>query len=328
MACCRGQNIIRGRESRYDLGVTCRFWIAAALCAPLAFAADAPARPRITGVAHIALFVHDVEKARAYYKDFLGFGEPFDLKNPDGSLSMTFIKVNDRQYIELSPERQPASDRLNHISIETDNAEAMRVYLASKGIKVPAQTPKGRTRNSNFTIKDPMGHGVEIVQYEPDGWSMREKGKFLPDTRIAKRMSHVGIIVTDLDAEMKFYTEVLGFSETWRGSRDGKLLSWVNLKVPDGDDYIELMLQPEMPAPTARGTAHHICLEVPDVAKAVEVLEARPARKDYTRKIEVKTGVNRKRQSNLYDPDGTRTEIMEPRTVDGVPAPSSTAPWK
>ncbi len=42
--------------------------------------------------------------------------------------------------------------------------------------------------------------------------------------------------------------------------------------------------------------------------------------------MEIATGVNRKRQLNLWDPDGTRVEIMEPRTVDGVPAPSSTAP--
>ena len=82
-----------------------------------------------------------------------------------------------------------------------------------------------------------------------------------------------------------------------------------------------------MPAPTARGTAHHICLEVPDIDKAVAFLEAKPARKDYTRQLEIRTGINRKRQCNLYDPDGTRSELMEPKTVDGVPTPSSTAPW-
>ena len=55
---------------------------------------------------------------------------------------------------------------------------------------------------------------------------------------------HVGIIVTKLDPEMKFYKEVLGFTETWRGSSNGTQLSWINLKVPDGDDYIESMLYP------------------------------------------------------------------------------------
>ena len=288
--------------------------------------AEEPARPRILGVAHIALFAKDFEKSRAFYRDFLGFEEPYSLKSPDGSPSMTFFKVNDRQYIELSPEKTPNSDRLNHISIETDNAEAMRVYLASKGIKVPDKTPKGRIGNSNFTIKDPEGHGVEIVQYEPDSWTVREHGKHMGDERISKRIMHVGIIVTNLDAENRFYESILGFREIWRGSKSGTELSWTNLAVPDGDDYIELMLYKNAPPPTQRGPAHHLCLEVPDAAATVAALNAKPYRKEYAKPLEIRTGTNRKRQVNIFDPDGTRTEVMEPKTVDGKPAPSSNAP--
>ncbi|MBI3207746.1 MAG: VOC family protein [Candidatus Solibacter usitatus] len=288
--------------------------------------AQQPKRPRITGVAHIALFVHDVDQARQFYKGLLGYGEPFLLNNPDGKLSLTFIKVNDRQYIELFPEREAGTDRLNHISIETDDAEAMRVYLASKGVAVPAKVGKGRIGNSNFNVKDPDGHTVEIVQYEPTGWSVREKGKFMTQDRLSTRMMHLGILVGSLDRANSFYRDILGFQEFWRGSRDEKQLSWVNMKVPDGDDYIEFMLYDTLPEPNRRGTAHHICLEVPDMAKALAAVEAKPARKGYTRPLEIRTGINRKRQMNLYDPDGTRVELMEPRTVDGVPTPPSKAP--
>jgi lactoylglutathione lyase len=41
---------------------------------------------------------------------------------------------------------------------------------------------------------------------------------------------------------------------------------------------------------------------------------------------EMKTGINHKRQINYYDGDGTRIEIMEPKTVDGLPVPPSAAP--
>ena len=244
---------------------TIAIFIWASIGGSLAAAADAPSRPHITGVAHIALYVHDIEKSRQFYKDFLGFDEPFLLNKPDGGLSLTFIKVNERQYIELFPEIEPGTDRLNHISIETDNAEAMRAYLGAHGIKVPDEVKKGRIKNSNFNVKDPDGHTVEIVQYEPDGWSAREKGKYMPPNRVSQRMMHVGILVGALEPAMKFYGGILGFQEIWRGSRDGKQLNWVNMKVPDGDSYIEFMLYDKVPAPTARGTAHHICLEVPDI---------------------------------------------------------------
>jgi catechol 2,3-dioxygenase-like lactoylglutathione lyase family enzyme len=298
-----------------------------ALCAlaGVCGAQDTP-RPKILGVAHIAVYAADYEKSRVFYHDFLGFEEPYSLSNANGTPSLTFFKINERQYIELFPEAKPQTDRLNHISIQTDDAEALRKYLASRGVTVPRVVGKGRIGNSNFNIKDPDGHTVEVVQYEPDGWTVRETGKHMTDARISTHMMHVGIIVTDLDAAMKFYSDILGFKEIWRGSSSGTVLSWVNLKVPDGEDYLEFMLEKEAPPPERRGTAHHLCLEVPDVVAAIAKLDANPYRKQYTRPITFKTGVNGKRQANLYDPDGTRIEIMEPVTVSGKPTPSSTAP--
>src|SRR5438034_11635866 len=109
------------------------------------FAADAPVRPPITAVSHIALYVHDIEKSRAFYKDFLGFAEPYSLPNADGSVHLTWIKINDQQTIELFPETEPkTNDRLYHIAVETTDATAMRDYLAGRGVKVPDKVGKGK----------------------------------------------------------------------------------------------------------------------------------------------------------------------------------------
>jgi lactoylglutathione lyase len=283
-------------------------------------------RPHITGVSHIALFVHDVEKSRAFYKDFLGFAEPYSLTNADGSLHLTFIKINDRQSIEIFPEKASGTDRLNHIALETDDAEAMRSYLVSRGVKAPEKVGKGRIGNLNFNVTDPDGHTVEIVQYAPDSWTVREKGKFMPETRISTRMTHVGVLVGDLQAALDFYCGILGGVETWRGANNPDNLSWVNVKVPDGKDYVEFMLYSELPPPDKRGKQHHLCLEVENVDKTKALLEQRAAHAGYTRSLDIATGINRKRQLNLWDPDGTRVELMEPRTLDGALAQSSTLP--
>ena len=304
-----------------------RLWIAigVVLLGTTVATAEDLKRPRITGVAHIATYAHDVDKTLAFYHDFLGYNESFRLKRA-GDQYLVFVKINDRQFIEVFPEKEAGTDRLNHIALEVEDAAAMRAYLASRGVKVPEKVPVGRIGNANFNIIDPDGHTVEIVQYLPDGKSMLDRGKNLPDARISPRMMHVGIAVGALDKALAFYGDILGFRETWRGSSSGKQLNWVNLKVPDGDDYVEFMLTKEPPTLSRLGTLHHLCLEVPDIAAARATLEARPARKDYSRELEVKTGVNRKRQLNLYDPDGTRIELMEPNTVDGTPTPSSSAP--
>jgi catechol 2,3-dioxygenase-like lactoylglutathione lyase family enzyme/lysophospholipase L1-like esterase len=282
-------------------------------------------RPHLVGLSHAAFLVHDVEKARAFYKSFLGFDEPFSLTKTDGSLDLTYIKINDRQSIELFTERAETSGRLYQIAFEVDDAEAMRAYLASQGIKTPEKVNKGRIGNLNFSVKDPDGHTVEFVQYLPEGWTLRDAGKHLSADPLSSHLKHVGFIVDSLDRTMRFYRDILGCQETWRGNAPGQLLQWVNLKVPDGDDYIELMLYTDQPSAMRLGSMNHISLEVPDVTKTAATLAARPWNKEYGRPLTVRTGINRKRQLNVFDPDSTRTEFMEPKTVDGLLVPSSTA---
>ena len=78
--------------------------------------------------------------------------------------------------------------------------------------------------------------------------------------------------------------------------------------------------------PDTYGSSNHVALEVPDLADAVVALQSRPAFKAYSKAITPHTGVHGKRQANLFDPDGTRVELMELTTVDGKPVHSSTAP--
>jgi catechol 2,3-dioxygenase-like lactoylglutathione lyase family enzyme len=285
------------------------------------------ARPKILGVAHLAVFVSDLPKARAFYEDLLGFEESFTLPKPDGSVDIAFVKINDRQWIELFNRPSAGEGQLNHIAVYTDDADRMRDYLAAQGVAVPEKVGKGRTGNKNFMVKDPDGHNVEIVEYQPDSWTAKDAGRHMPQTRLSEHAIHVGILVGNLDAATKFYNGILGFQEFWRGSAaTSKTLSWVNMRVPDGTDYVELMLYDQIPAPDRRGSAHHLCLVVPDADEALAALNARPSRASYTRPAEIRTGINRKRQVNLFDPDGTRVELMEPDTIDGKPAPSSTLP--
>jgi lactoylglutathione lyase len=312
--------------------------VLASLAIAASLAAQQPVeRPKVLGVAHMAIYVKDLAKTRQFYEDFLGFGEPFTLPGKSGEpgVRIAFIKVNDRQYIEIFNEADRGEGRLNHVSVYTDDADRMRDYLLAHGIEpmgnaAKGAVPKGQTGNKNFNVKDPDGHIVEIVEYQPDSWTARHAGKDMPPTRISESIMHVGFLVGDLEKSTRFYAGILGFAETWRGGSSADMLSWVNMRVPDGRDYVEFMLYNKLPAPDGRGTKNHISLMVPDAGKALAELQRRAARGLYTppegKEMAIQTGVNRKRQINLYDPDGTRIELMEPDTIDGKPAPSSAAP--
>ena len=284
------------------------------------------ARPRIVGVPHIAFRVHDIGASRHFYKDFLGYAEPFDINGPDGKLIMAFIKINDRQYVELQVENSPNEPRFLHLALETDNAEALRQYVKSKGYKVSDKpASRGRIRNTATGLDDPDGNHIDVTQYEPDSKTIEDVGKDLPDNRISTHMLHVGFYVSKPET-VRYYSDVLGFREFWRGSVDGKSASYSNLFAPEGSDYVEFILGQPPDTKERKGTVYHLALEVPDMDKALAKLNANPARRDYKQPIEVRVGRNHRKQCNLFDPDGNRVELMEDHTVDGLPSPMFTEP--
>ncbi len=280
------------------------------LISGLCYAAP-PERPKIVGVAHIGLRTDNLAAARDFYGRYLGFQEPFTLDKTTGGLLLTYFKVNDHQYIEVFPElKSDTEDRLSHIALETTDARQLRDYLASRGVKVPDALKIGIDGNLSFMVKDPDGHNVEMVQYMPGSLHSRNFGKFLPDTRISDRIIHVGITVQDRAAADQFYKDILGCQETWHGGMTDDRTDWVDMRVPDGTDWVEYMLNVHNPTPKTLGVMHHLALGVPSVAVGNKTLIERGPKPEPP-----KIGRDGKWQLNLYDPNLTRTELMEPKPV-------------
>ena len=276
-----------------------------------AAAEPATARPPILGIAHIGLWTSNLEAAREFYGHTLGFQEPFTVDKPTGGLLLTYFKVNDHQYIEIFPGLAgPNADRLSHIAFETTDAGALRSYLASHGIVVPNTLKPGQDGNLSFMVKDPDGHSVEFVQYLPGSLHRRNFGQFLPNSRVSQRLIHVGVTVRDRSAADRFYRDVLGFHVMWYGGMTDDRTDWVDMRVPDGSDWLEYMLNVRNPSPRTLGVMHHLALGVPDIHSVYKSIVDRGYKADQPR-----IGRDGKWQLNLYDPDLTRAELMEPRPV-------------
>ena len=288
-------------------------------------------RPRLLGVARLTIRVSDIELATGFYRDLLGFQD-------GGRIGKSRrFRINERQTVELLPGLDPAQDRLISVSLQTDRVEGMRRYLAARGWKAPATSSVNQWGERVIQVADPEGRWLEFIELpapqrvkvaaSPSQVTPRATTGARP-RQISQRIMHAGIIVTRVPPALDFYNGQLGLREFWRGSgRDSKFLSWINMRLPESEDYLELMLYGEDPPGDRRGSAHHLCLEVPDIEAARTALESNPGFGSYKRPIEIRVGVNRRRQLNLFDPDGTRSELMEPRTIDGVPPVSSTNPY-
>jgi catechol 2,3-dioxygenase-like lactoylglutathione lyase family enzyme len=265
-----------------------------------------PARPPVFGISHVAIQVSDLGKARAFYGELLGFAE----KAPRLEHAAIFL-VNGRQRLIVRDGLPPSRDeRFLGLAFETELA-TMRTRLAERRITVSAPRDDAEAGGTRIDVADPDGHPLVFVEHK--------EANEIPasaDRRISRRILHAGLTVKDAAAADTFYKDALGFSETWRGGRPEGAINWINMRVPDGTDYLEYMLFPAAPPDRRQlGSAHHVALLVQDIQQALETVRARTRPDDPNHRATPQIGVNRRWQLNVFDPDGTRVEFMEPWTV-------------
>lgn len=282
--------------------------ILASLAAAAVLSAAQPAtRPAIAGIAHAAIQTSDLAKARAFYGGLLGYPEV----TPRRPHTAVFI-VNDRQRL-IVRDGLPADrdERFLDLAFEA-NVSAMRDWLMAHGTPASEAAADPDAGGRRIDTKDPDGHPVQFVELAPGVRGATAS----PDRRLSRRILHAGLTIKDGAAADRFYKEILGFSETWRGGRPEGTINWINMRVPDGTDYIEYMLYPAAPPNRNQlGSAHHVALLVTDIQQALETVRARTAPDDRNHRANPSIGVNNRWQLNLFDPDGTRVELMEPWTV-------------
>jgi len=272
--------------------------LACSRAAPLV-AQDQPARPPITGIAHIRIYASNLHKSVDFYSQVLGTAA----RNGGciGLLRPCFI-INDHQQILLSEAPlTPPANRLAEIAFATPNLARLRDYLLAHNMAAGPIT-RDISADSHFTLHDPEGNAITFVQLHP-------RSVFTaPPEQISTRVIHAGFIVKDRAAEDRFYKDILGFRIYWHGGMKEGEDHWIDMQVPDGTDWVEYMLNVSPNADHRTiGVMDHFALGVPDIKAAKQQVQ----KNGWKPGEEPKIGRDGKWQLNLYDPDDTRVEMME-----------------
>jgi catechol 2,3-dioxygenase-like lactoylglutathione lyase family enzyme len=198
------------------------------IAATLALALTRPASPqaaeafpqiKLAGIAHVAIRVHDLAASIAFYQS-LGYEQAFDLRR-DNVPYESFLKINDRQFIELYPvtakDPEPA---FLHLCFEGDDLQSIHDDYAAHGL-TPTDVRKAGAGNLLFTMKgppQPIGPGgtdvpqnIEYTQYQPGSLHSNDFGKHLGSDRVADRMLGVLLGFRDKASAIEFYLNQLTF---------------------------------------------------------------------------------------------------------------------
>jgi catechol 2,3-dioxygenase-like lactoylglutathione lyase family enzyme len=265
-------------------------------------------RPPITGIAKVSVYATDLAKSKQFYETFLGFPQ-IASTSPAGPME---FRVSSKQSIQVEPAPHGTSDFLSYIAFATSDIDSMQRYLTSQKVKIEGEIQTAPDGARFLWVKDPEGHRLQFVQLPPHGHLLpvsTAAAKNAPQP-ISQIILHAGFIVQNRAEEDRFFRDILGFVEGWQGGRNHKL-EWVDMRVPDGAEWLEYMLQ-DPGAKTAgdSGVLNHFALGVPDIHQAAQMLQQRHW--DSSQPSEdPEIGLDGKWQLNLYDPNGTRAELME-----------------
>jgi catechol 2,3-dioxygenase-like lactoylglutathione lyase family enzyme len=186
----------------------------------LAAAAPAQQTPPLAGIAHVAIRVHDLAASIAFYES-LGFVEAFDLKDKQGNPTEAFIKIDDRQFLELYPvsAKEPDAGFL-HLCFEGDDLDAIHDDYVSHGL-TPIAVRKAGAGNMLFTMPGPLQpigpdgkaipQNIEYTQYMPGSLHSKDFGQHLGADRVADKLLGVALAMTDPDGARNFYINQLSF---------------------------------------------------------------------------------------------------------------------
>jgi catechol 2,3-dioxygenase-like lactoylglutathione lyase family enzyme len=279
-------------------------FIALLVTLPSLFAQDKVGRPRITGIHHVRIYVSDMEKSRGFYSGVLGYAAA-DSRCTGPSRSCFAVSWGAQpQHIELEQVPTPApNDWLAEVSFATDDAVQLRDYLVARGVTSGPISKHGYGAQ-RFEVRDPEDHLISFVAH----YGTVHEEHAAASRPVSTRIIHAGFVVKDRAAMDHFYKDILGFRPYWHGGFKDDGTDWVELQVPDGDEWIEYMLNISPSADKKElGIQNHFSLGVRDIHTAEAKIKANGAASYDGPEI----GRDGKWSLDLYDPDFTRVELME-----------------
>jgi len=202
---------------------------------PSAHAATEKDTPRVIAVDSVAMTVSDMNRAIDFYTHVLTFEKVADREVAGDEYEHLFgvfgLRVRSvrlrlgEEYLELmqflAPQGRPvprdshSNDRwFQHIAIIVTDMSAAYARLRSFNVEYASSGPQRLPDwNPNaggieaFYFRDPDGHNLEVLAFPPDKGPAHWHVK---DGRLFLGIDHTAIVVSDTDASLHFYRDMLG----------------------------------------------------------------------------------------------------------------------
>ena len=133
------------------------------------------ARPPVDGLFHVALNVADVGRARAFYRDVLGFRvewepDPDNVYLTSGTDNLALHRSAGRVTAAPTGPADSSGQALDHLGLlvrEADDVDRWAAFLESRGIALDAPPRTHRDGARSCYLSDPDGNKIQIIHHPP-----------------------------------------------------------------------------------------------------------------------------------------------------------------
>ena len=129
----------------------------------------------VTGIAHIAVTVRNMDESIRFYTEALGLRKAFAFRHPEtGAPWIEYLYVSPGQFVELfygGSEEQPWDDSLigfNHLCFQVDDIHSSVQAVRDAGYLIDSEPVQGVDHNWQAWIRDPNGIRIELMQIMPE----------------------------------------------------------------------------------------------------------------------------------------------------------------
>ena len=257
----------------------------------------------ILGLSHVELLVADLDRARRFYVDLLGFTE-----TASDADHLYLRCVEDRQHHSLLLRRSPHAG-VGHIAFKVAGDDALdRLARRFKALELPTRwlaPGEERGQGRALRVQDPLGFPIEYhAAMDEAPWLIQQFHRH--HGAVPVRVDHVNVLVPDARAGYDWYTEELGFrcaEYTESDPPESRIwASWLFRKPTVHD--VAVMTGPG-PA------AHHVGITVKDEMAVIRVCDML-ASAGFGESLErgpARHGISNAFFEYVRDPDGNRVEF-------------------
>ncbi len=264
----------------------------------------------ITGIAHNAMWVVDMEKALDFWCGKVGLTKAFTLERDGDKPWIVYLKIANGAFLELFYHGKKDRERAyeftkigyNHWDISIPDIVPLAERLMKHGYFKDEAAKDAAIAKKNIWINDQDGNAIEFTEKPGnlEGSSTTEDGVTFTG------IGHMAFVVGDMEKSMEFYSNILGFELFDTLDRNGA--KWINYLRVSPKSHIELFYggtEKYVRAPLSSGF-FHMCLECEDVYKTVEYLRSKGVEID----TDTSKGADNNFQAWIHDPDGNKIELM------------------